>query len=236
MWSVVLSEPQSNPVVVGLCLLARIVHGLGGNGALHNPATFELDLVEASTFEVRIGEVSGWGGAALQLYLDGQLTREVDFTDPDDLEDKTTLLQYEGDYTITVPAGKHTVKVENTGADWFEVLAYRIPNVSRSQDLSLRALGVTGDSRALVWVQNKESTWNRLHLGLTPRAQEGAGLRITGLQPGIWRVERYDTSEGKVVEIFPMEANESGVAAFSLPAIATDTAYRLIRESQGIAD
>ncbi|RYG35349.1 hypothetical protein EON81_12970, partial [bacterium] len=77
-----------------------------------------------TTLQLLVGDVSGWGGANLKVRLDGEEILTKEFADPDDREKTDTLTGYAGILPVEIPAGHHTVEVDNTGHDWVG-LGYR---------------------------------------------------------------------------------------------------------------
>src|ERR1043166_630347 len=61
--------------------LARILHGQRNHPDLHNPQTFDVDYARPGQFVVQVGGVSGYGGAALEIALDGRRMLTRDFPD-----------------------------------------------------------------------------------------------------------------------------------------------------------
>ncbi|NIA15791.1 MAG: cellulase family glycosylhydrolase [Nitrospiraceae bacterium] len=204
--------------------LSRVLHGVRNHPELHNPVTFEVDLPEKNDFSVVVQGVSYAGGAGLTIRLDGKAVLEEDFAIRENPRRKTPVHKYDGAYTIRVPKGRHTIMVESSGNDWFYV-AYRIP---WRKIPPLRALGVTGDSRALVWVHNRAHTWgNARREDYRPQAIDGAQLNVQGLSPGRWTVETWDTVRGEVTATAEVQIDTEGQAGIELPAVATAVAYRL---------
>ncbi|MCK4982813.1 MAG: hypothetical protein KAS17_07805, partial [Victivallaceae bacterium] len=117
--------------------LSKLIHGKNHVNLL-NPHTLKLDAPIPTKLIIDIGEVSGWGGAYMQVLLDGKVVLEKDFKDADNLENKELLKQYAGKYVINIPAGKHKLTIKNTGADWFEVKEYLIPNYIEAKKPTLR--------------------------------------------------------------------------------------------------
>ena len=212
-------------------LLSKIMHGLGNHPDLHNPVTFEFELIKESTFEVHIDKVSGWGGSNLLIYLDNELKKEFEFNDPDGMENTDALTDYKGVYSIPIPAGEHTVKVESTGKDWFEVESYRVEKYINTTEIPIRALGVVGETMALVWVQNKNHTWSKANrMFYKIKSVENAGLNIFGLSEGNWTIEHFNTYTGEVEDTWESNVKEHCFLTIDLPVIETDTAYRLIKK------
>ena len=109
--------------------LPRMLHGVRNHRDLHNPVAFAVDYVEPGTFAVRVAKTSGYGGSSLILSVDGQEVKRWPFPG----ETETELTQYQGYYAIPVPAGKHVISVDNDGADWLQVEAYRFGNYGRGR-------------------------------------------------------------------------------------------------------
>ena len=107
--------------------LPRTLHGVRNHLDLHNPVEFAVDYAEPGAFAVRVGQTSGYGGSSLILSLDGTEALRKDFAG----ETQTVLTQYQGYYSVPVPAGRHVIRVNNDGADWLEVEAYRLCNYGR---------------------------------------------------------------------------------------------------------
>lgn len=92
----------------------------------------------------------------------------------------------------------------------------------------LIALGVRGQTQALVWI------WNRRHayeqVGKEPiNPVKNATLRLSKLSKGAWRVEFYDTSAARTIKSEIAKTDDNGALQFSLPVIESDIALRLQR-------
>jgi len=209
--------------------LSSVLHGTGFHKDLHNPVTFELDVPEKTTFGVDVDGYSGHGNGHLKLFLDNKVVVEKDFPVPKDNKEDTLHLDA-GTYGIELPAGRHVVKVENTGQDWIGVKTYRIPwlKTVRAGTSPLRVYGLTGDTMALLWVQSKLYTWPAATAkGFQPSIARGVRLDVSGLARGTWTVERFDIAAGKVAETTKQEVGGDGRLSIPLPDIAWDAAYRL---------
>jgi hypothetical protein len=133
-------------------------------------------------------------------------------------------MQYNKAYRIALPAGRHKVKVEDIGNDWM-IVGYEIPWLVIGPPL--RAYGLAGSSRALIWVQNRHYRCDRPAGDKTPSPTvEGARLLLP-LPPGKWAVESWDTRKGKVTGAQEVIAGADGRAEIALPPILWDTAFRL---------
>ncbi len=209
-------------------VLSKLIHGTN-HANLINPQTFELDIAEPTKFIIKVGEVSGWGGADMKVLIDGKVVLEKDFKDPDGLESKDLLNQYAGEYVVDVPIGKHKLTIKNTGADWFEVKEYFIPDYIEAKEPTLRASGVIGKTKALIWIQSPHYIWSKVYeKDFKPYVYKGTRLIVKNIPPGNWTVEEFNTQNGKVTSTKKIKVGKDGELEISLPEISWDVAYRLI--------
>ncbi|MDH7568465.1 MAG: DUF5060 domain-containing protein [Armatimonadota bacterium] len=219
--------PRSGKVE-GLERLSGVQHGVRNHPTLHNPATFQVDYGAPGRFVVAVRGVSGHGGAALKIVLDGKTVLEQDFPDPDGTQNTETITRFNGPYAVEVPAGRHTIVVENTGADWFYV-DYLLPAYVESWEPRLRAFALAGKQLVLAWVQHADHTWSRRADGVKAEPVPGTHLRVPGVQPGRYQVEIWDTYQGRVVQTQQVAA-AGGELVVPLPAVATDVAVKARRQ------
>ncbi len=191
--------------------------------------TFEVDLPWPTRFELEVGDVSGYGGAALKVTLDGQVALTKEFTDPDGGTNTRTLRQYAGLYGVDVPAGKHVVVVENTGQDWF-MTRYIFRQAREQLGPPLMGWASAGKNTAVAWVRLEGRLWDRVCVqkATLPPAPPSV-LSLPGLTPGNWKLEIWDTWPGNMIETKTITVPGSGEARVALPAIAKDLAVKLRR-------
>ena len=216
--------------VQGQLPLAGIQHGLGGHRDKHNPATFEFDLPWPSRCEVEVSDVSGWGGAALKMTLDGQTALFKDFPDPDGATNTATLRQFAGRYGVEVPAGKHTVVVENTGADWFQC-HYWLRQALEQTGPPVLAWAIAGRHTGLAWARVEARDWRHL-CALKEKSQPvpASVLVWPGLAIGRWEAEIWDTWKGEVVGRTTVEVGGDGEGRIPMPEMEHDWAIKLLRQ------
>jgi len=212
--------------VTNLDVLSRVQHGVVNHLNWHNPVTFNVNYPTAGAFEVIVSGVSGYGGAALSVPLDDVQVLTADFGDtlPDNYE---TIHQYDGAYAIDVPAGPHTIVVENTGADWFYV-SYRLTNYLTGPNL--RVLALSNPTSALVWVQNKDHTWWNHRSGMSPQPVNPSEVTLSGFQPGTYRIEQWDTYAGAATRITTYTSSDGAVVITTPAALTTDLAYKIRKQ------
>lgn len=228
-----------DPTRSGTNRLAGLLHGLGGHKKLHNPVTFQFEAPKPLSFIVNVDGVSGYGGANLHIALDGKETLFKDFADPDGSKNTATLEQFNGPYSIQVPAGRHRVTVENTGRDWVRV-GFSLPGYLRvTGDKLLRVAGLVAPDSAVMWVQNTDATWAnalaatnavaRTTVSWPPEPVPGVVAEVRGLQPGRYQAQLWDTQRGEPMKVSTVHAS-GGKVKVPLPPLSRDIAIWLRRQ------
>jgi hypothetical protein len=195
---------------------------LGSPRAVVNAATFLVDYPMPGRFEVIVYGVSGLCGSKLSISLDGAALLE-DFSEyrGDDITH-----EYDGSYGVDVPAGPHTIVVDNVCSGWFYA-SYRLKNYLTSPNL--RVLALSNDTSALVWVQNKMHTWWNQAEGVTPVPVGACAIALRGFLPGTYAVEQWDTYAGTSVAL-PDHVSADGNLVLTTPdGLTTDVAYEARR-------
>lgn len=208
--------------------IAGILHGDVNHADLHNPLTFELNLPHTTRLRIVVSGVSGWGGAHLVCILDGSaiLYKPMPGTDPPGKQD--TLQQYNGEYAVDVPAGPHTLKIENTGTDWM-LVSYMLENAERKTDPDLRLYGMRGKTVSLIWVQNAMHNYKRIYVtGHQPDPVPPTVLTIPNWPQGKYRARLWDTYAGKETGTQALTVDNKGLR-LKLPAIQKDIALKVER-------
>jgi hypothetical protein len=207
--------------------LAGIQHGTANHPDLHNPVTFRSDLPRPTRLEVEVGDVSGYGGAALTIRLDGAVVVSKEFADPDNGNE--TLRQYAGSYGVEIPAGRHEVVVENTGKDGF-LVGFRVRGVVEASGPPLDLWAMAGRTTAIVWARVQGRTWKRICVQKDPPPPAPPCILVLpGLTAGRWRAEVSDTWSGDVIHRQEIAASGPFGARVRLPAVSRDLVVKLRR-------
>ncbi len=161
---------------------------LQGNAhrAMFPGATFTVDYAQPGTFAVAVRQISK-AGAHLKIAVDGAVVAERDF--PAAAADTPVNAVVEA----KVPAGRHTIRVENSGADWLVVERFTLAPYGPT----LRALAKAGTDGALLWIY-RTTPLDAARSGATQNADSGT-VAIPGLLPGRYRVTWWDTRAGRVL-------------------------------------
>lgn len=229
------SHPSNRPqtrTIRGAAMIggpvSEMQHGVVNHPDWHNPISFQVDLKTSSTLEVEVNRVSAHGGAALQVEIDGKPVLKKDFPD-DDPTQGGELSLYNGTYRVQIPAGRHVVKVENVGADWFGA-SYRFVGVSSTHLPLVDAWVIAGRTTALGWVRATGRTWPRVVVYKNaPERIEPTKMRLTGLKPGVYQVTLWNTWKGAPTQRFKVKTTAKGAAEVPLHAIHRDLAFKLVR-------
>ncbi len=218
-------------MVSGQLPVSGVLHGIENHRDCHNPITFACDLDRATTFDVLVSSVSGYGGAKLKIELDGSNYLSRDFADPDGSTKGDTLHQYDGTYTVKIPAGKHTVVVSNTGKDWLTG-SYRFRDLNPRPTPPLISWATVGDTVAIAWLRVEDRTWTKLCVQKETVAPSPASLfSLSGLSSGKWNVILWDTWKGEEIRSIPVKVGLDGKLKFELPIIETDIAVKAVKVS-----
>ncbi len=103
----------------------------------------------------------------------------------------------------------------------------RLKTAAASCDKGVRIIGLSGERQAYLWLQDEKATWwNIVMENLSPRQIAGATLTLDGLPAGDYRVEWWDTREGKPVRTDAVNAHD-GKCGLSVPAFSGDIACKL---------
>jgi hypothetical protein len=120
-----------------------------------------------------------------------------------------------------MPAGLHTISVQNTGVDRVYA-SYGFTNYLAVPNLRVPALANLHSAR--VWLQNQHHTWPNLRKGPVTAARAGEAV-VSGLTPGAYRIEQWDTSAGRVVAASECRFPQGEVIITTPANLVGDVAY-----------
>ncbi len=207
--------------------VSAIQHGMVNHLDLHNPLTIKTNNPNTVKLLIVVSGVSGHGGAALKVTLDGNAVISRDMPD-DNLDSTETINKYNGSYPVEIPSGAHSVVVENTGTDWFYV-TYTLENAVTTLIPDLRVYGLKGKNVSLAWVQNVPHNWFRVGvLKKTAVTQPASIMTLDNWPAGKYKSQIWDTITGKVVSEETVTVDKRTLK-IRLPEIATDVALKIIR-------
>jgi hypothetical protein len=220
---------SANGVVMGDSPISSLLHGKVNHPTIVNPVRFIVDLAKPTNFTVTVSEVSGYGGAGLRISVDGIVVADKAFPDPDGNAKTDSITAFNGNYSVTIPAGSHRILVENPGADWVAV-GYRFKNLKAVTRPELQAWASAGDTMVIGWIRRAGRTWQSVIVDkVNLKPSDPAYMNLAGLASGLWTLEIWNTMSGDIEMRVPVVVKASGRVDIPIPAVATDLAFKLRR-------
>lgn len=209
--------------------VSGVLHGKRNRAGLHNPLTFVVDLHRPTMLDVEVGDVSGEGGAALVIQVDGRVVLRRHFADPDGAFGTAILKHHRSNHSALLPAGHHEVTVLNSGNDWLHA-NYRFRDLILRKTPPLIGFASVGDDIAVAWVRHADRSWRRtIEQKRAVVASPPTLMSLRGLESGTWSVEIWDTWSGSVSKPKNYLVGGDGTLNINLPEIATDLAVKIRR-------
>lgn len=198
---------------------------------LHTRLTFHLDMPAEGQFVTLLGTVSSH--ARLRVTVDGAVGVDDTLEAGEGqgpwkasryLKDwKVWQSDYDREYRVPVPAGRHTVTIENAEGDWLSLRGIRVTGYRSDRYPQVDALGLRSEKAVLLWLHHRQSTWRAVLDGKQPEALSDLRATLSGLPDGAWRVEWWDTYTGAVIRTDAAVAKR-GEIELAAPAFARDVA------------
>ncbi|MDF2439893.1 MAG: hypothetical protein JWN98_877, partial [Abditibacteriota bacterium] len=210
-----------------------------GKADIRTTPTFRFNLTRPAQLKVRVNTVSD--NAKLRFLLDETLVREVlldakppanTATKPEyektEFQQQHNLYQalFNRDYAIDVPAGAHTVRLENVGADWVQIDSVTLTNARSSRYPDINIYGIRNDRGAIVWIQNAASNWKTVYEKRSIPRLQNVFVPIRALPAQRYRVEWFDTWQGTWTRRENLRT-QNGVLRLRVPLLETDVAVKL---------
>lgn len=191
--------------------LGEYVYGSQCKAAEKNPPTFTVNFPVASTFSLRTSDISTYCNTQrVQILVDGT-------------EVLNTSAAANTTYSVNVPAGTHTIKVDNAGGDWYRVSTFTFTNIG--SPINTYVLKSADAKKAAGWVHNKKYNWiDAGPSGTNPPAVTGASLTLTGMLDGSYDVKWYECLNGTVTASSTAQAT-GGSLILPIPSLAWDAAF-----------
>ncbi|MEA3403073.1 MAG: DUF5060 domain-containing protein [Armatimonadota bacterium] len=200
---------------------------------LRNPPTFVAEYPSDGRFIVHVERVSA--GGDLSIYIDDRLALREELATGEGLGVESVWREqwqiwetvYDREIAVDVPAGRHRIRVENTGRDWIRVSRYMLTGLRTHPRPNVMALGMVSDSATILWLHNRDSVWHR-HADEEPGPVVPSFLAtFQGLPDGECRLERWDTWQGRRSYTSDVLV-ANGTLTIELEELRTDVAYALL--------
>lgn len=180
------------------------------NSQYKSAPTFSVNYPIAGQFKVVTGASISTSGAKINIYLDGV-----------SVLDQTAAIN--STYSINVPPGVHTIKVDNLGLDWITISNYTFTNIG--SPLNTYFLKSADSKKIAGWVHNKKYNWQYVKDTGVPAAINGATLTIPTMENGSYMVQFINCNTGAVISTINATASGNNLV-ISLPAVAWDIAVK----------
>ncbi len=209
----------------------QLLHG-AGHGDLKNPPTFVVDYPQKGQFVVHVGKVSHSG--LLRVWIDGDLALERELPCGEGLGKESVWREqwklwettYDEDIAVSVPAGKHRIRIENFGRDWVAVAKYAFTGCQVVDRPDVLVCGMKTDELTMLWLQNKRSSWYNHAGGGQVGRVDPFELTVEGLRDGKYRLEWWGTWKGRLERTEKIEVRE-GRLTLTVPTLTTDMALKI---------
>lgn len=189
--------------------LSKFLYGIVFNPEFRNPPTFFVSYDEPSEFKVVAGNEIGFN-PRLQIWLNG--IKRLD-----------QIVNTNVTYSINVPAGEHTIFVDNQGADWMRVSEYVFTNFA----VALRCYALQSNDEIIGWVHNRNYNWRYLRdIGNLPPIINDGKVYISNVQTNsIFRVDWFNPQNSLSEKTDTVLAQQSTLE-LNVPPLQWDIAFK----------
>lgn len=199
--------------------LGAFLYGSQWNTQYRRPPVFYVNYPASGQFRVK---TSGQTGQApkIAIWLDGVKV----------LEQNAAINQT---YSINVPAGQHTIKVDNTGTDWILIASYEFSGLGSAVDAYI--LKSENQNRIAGWALNNRYNHDFVKSNGVPSPATGALLTVPGVQNGSYNAKFYDCLTGAMLSSESVTV-ANGALSLVLPEMLWDVAFVLDDQSVDVAE
>lgn len=188
-------------------VLSVYLYGSQWNTQYRSVPTFEIDYPQAGIFSLKTGSAKG-NNPEISIWMDGQLVLR---------EPGTTLTEYR----IDVPAGTHTLTVDNTGTDWITVNEYRFENLGSKLDVY--PLSSADKSHFAIWMLNHAYNHEYVAQNGIPQTVSHAQLLLKEVKSGTYFANWFDCLSGAWISSDEVSASADSLVV-AIPDITWDLA------------
>ncbi len=208
----------------------QLLHGQGHQD-LKTPVIFHVNYPQPGKFIMTIGRVSNSG--LVRVWLDGQQIAELDLPCGENMGKDSVWREqwklwettYDQDFAFDIPAGKHTITVENFGKDWVAVDRYVFTGCVLRRTPNVLLAGMKAARAAVLWIQNKDSDWYNHQWG-NVKPIPPTIVTLKGLPDGPWLLEEWETWQGTMKRRERVIVRQ-GQLQLRQPLLQTDVAFKL---------
>lgn len=224
---------QNNGDLAGAGMPVKYLHG-NLKKDMKDDHVFHVDYSKEGEFILRIGTVSQ--GGDLHVFLDGKEIAHKNFPAGKGKGPwkrsmhlkKYNVYQcvYEEDFKVTIPKGKHTIRLSNTGKDWIGIEKITLTDYVDNTRANARVLGLKVGEERLFWIQNKESNWKNVFNKVAPKPLKNTYFEVFEVNEGFYEVEWWDTYKGTFLDRENIQAKKDKLNV-KIPDFERDIACRI---------
>jgi len=194
--------------------LGQYLYGSQWNTEYRRPPVFTVKYPASAQFSVRTGSSTGQA-PKIAIWVDG-----VQVLNQGAATSQT--------YTVNVPAGNHTIKVDNTGTDWITIAAYTFSGIGSALDVY--ALRAEDQSQMAGWVLHNRYNHVQVKNSGQPNPVQGAVLKITGLNNGAYNLRWFNCLTGALASTQTISKN-TDTLSIPVPSLLWDAVFALSSQS-----
>ncbi len=198
--------------------LSEFLYGSQWNTQYKRPPVFHFIHPQGGVFKVKTGGQTGQS-PKIAIWLDG-----VKVLDQNGQINQT--------YQIDVPAGQHTLKVDNTGTDWISVSAYTFEGLGSALDVYV--LKSPDQDKIAGWALNNRYNHAYINANGQPAPASGALLTVPDVKNGAYNARLYDCLTGNLISVEPVTV-ANGALTLPLPDVLWDIAFYIDDQTVGVA-
>lgn len=189
-------------------VLGSYLYGSVWNTQFKRAPSFKVSYPQAGKFIVATGGQTGTS-PKITIWLNGTIL----------LDQNAGINQI---YQINVPAGQHTIRVDNTGTDWITIKSYTFTGIGSAID----AYVLLSDSKAGAagWVLNNSYNYEFVRSRGLPAQINGAELLLDQIANGAYQVQWYNCLSGAVVKT-ELATAANNVLTLPIPGFTWDLAF-----------
>lgn len=233
-WGEKTTKPiKINPDGILLDKINRYIYGeCSKTKSYYFTPEFLVDYSVKGNFILHIGQVSQ--RVPLAVFIDGKKVWEHQFfvqgvngewkSNHFDPITKWYTATFDKDYSIPIPSGFHSIRIENSGIDWIELKGISLENYQPKIEI----FGLKGEIETICWVHNKESNWSNYIGKKTIKPIANVQFTIYDLDEGQYRVQYWNTMNGKI-EKEEIKNTSNGDVKLSIHQLINDMAFKITK-------
>jgi hypothetical protein len=190
--------------------LSQYLYGSVWNTQYRRPPSFQVDMPQAGQFKILTGNQFG-ANPKLSVWVDGVQVLSV-----------TPALNQT--YMVNIPAGLHTVKVDNIGTDWMKIACYAFMGLGSAIDAYV--LASADQTQLSGWVLNSDYNHQYIAANGQPAMLSGASIKSSALNNGNYWVKWFDCQTGALVQAESVLVS-NGTLELPIPDLTWDLAFKV---------